>query len=282
MLRLEHYSSYVTHTHHGRPSCPQQRFYMVIPLKEQFLSRPSKKSQYMSDQAETCWTSRKTEGTLWQSPQSQRSMHSQSQGNKSSSFTTNKAQAPVKWTTGTVTEILECGQSYMVQDPNSRVYRRNSSFEAHMSWQHLSRPSSEKKGRNSHQNNSFQDHQPRQGQIHVFPEGNQLYGHQIHVVWWTQHTHQTPPTSPPSSPLRGATHLDHCHGSPPASFPSREPSVGPSSEDSSPEGRKETPVWPCDIDQGTLTWTSSPVSWNITIGTLQNTAAGQHQTPREN
>ena len=38
------------------------------------------KSQYTSDQAETHWTSRKTEGKLQQSPQSQRSTHSQSQG----------------------------------------------------------------------------------------------------------------------------------------------------------------------------------------------------------
>ena len=27
--------------------------------------------------------------------------------------------------TGTVTEILECGQSYTIQGPNGRVYRRN-------------------------------------------------------------------------------------------------------------------------------------------------------------
>ena len=30
---------------------------------------------------------------------------------------------PVKWITGTVTEILECGCSYMVQAPNGRLYR---------------------------------------------------------------------------------------------------------------------------------------------------------------
>ena len=29
----------------------------------------------------------------------------------------------LKWTTGTVTEILECGHLYMVQGPDSRVYR---------------------------------------------------------------------------------------------------------------------------------------------------------------
>ena len=34
MLRVEHYSSYMTHPSQ-QTSCPQQRFYMVIPLKEQ-------------------------------------------------------------------------------------------------------------------------------------------------------------------------------------------------------------------------------------------------------
>ena len=48
-------------------------------------------------------------------------------------FHNKQGTGPVKWTTSTVTEILECGQSYMVQGPNGRVYRRNSSFEAHMS-----------------------------------------------------------------------------------------------------------------------------------------------------
>ena len=40
-------------------------------------------------------------------------------------FHNRQGTGPVKWTTNTVTEILECGQSYMIQGPNSRVYRRN-------------------------------------------------------------------------------------------------------------------------------------------------------------
>ena len=40
----------------------------------------------------------------------------------------------VKRTTGTVTEILECGQSYMVQGPQQQsLQKKHSSFEAHMS-----------------------------------------------------------------------------------------------------------------------------------------------------
>ena len=29
------------------------------------------------------------------------------------------------WLMGTVTEILDCGHSYMIQGPNGKVYRRN-------------------------------------------------------------------------------------------------------------------------------------------------------------
>ena len=70
----------------------------------------------------------------------------------------------------------------MVQAPNSRVYRRN---RAHL------KPI-------CHDGSSFQDHPVRkeetaqkqflsrpsaqQGEICVFPEGYELYGHQIHVV----------------------------------------------------------------------------------------------------
>ena len=38
-----------------------------------------------------------------------------------------------------------------------------------------------KKWKKQPKNNSFQDHQPSKAKS-VFPEGNQLYGHQIHVV----------------------------------------------------------------------------------------------------
>ena len=40
-------------------------------------------------------------------------------------FPNKQGIGPIKWITGTVTEILECGHLYMVQAPNSRVYRRN-------------------------------------------------------------------------------------------------------------------------------------------------------------
>ena len=66
-------------------------------------------------------------------------------------FHNKQGTGPIKWMTGTVTEILECGRSYMIQAPNGRVYRRNRAhLKAHMSQRLiLSRPSSEKREENS-------------------------------------------------------------------------------------------------------------------------------------
>ena len=121
MLRLEHYSSYVTHPSQ-QTSHPQQRFYMVIPLKEQSFQDHEKESVYIRSGRESLNFKKNRKKTLTKPMEPKIYVFSKSR-NKSSSFTTNKAQAPVKWTTGTVTEILECGQSYMIQGPNGRVYR---------------------------------------------------------------------------------------------------------------------------------------------------------------
>ena len=40
-------------------------------------------------------------------------------------FHNKQGTGPIKWMTGTVTETLKCGRSYMIQAPNGRVYRRN-------------------------------------------------------------------------------------------------------------------------------------------------------------
>ena len=104
---------------------------------------------------------------------------------------------PIKWTTGTVTEILECGQSYIIQGPNSRVYRRNrahlkpichdsSSFQDHLV----------KKGKKQPKDISFQDHQPSKAKSMSFPEGNG-YMDTRSMLFDEPNTHQTPPSSPP-------------------------------------------------------------------------------------
>ena len=114
-------------------------------------------------------------------------------------FHNKQGTGPIKWTTCIVTEILECGWSYMIQGHNG-LQKEQSSFEAHMSQQLLfSRPSSEKR-KETAQRHFLSRPSAQQGQICVFPEGNQLYGHQVHVVWWTWHTSNTPNITPIITP----------------------------------------------------------------------------------
>ena len=149
---------------------------------------------------------------------------------------------PIKWTTGAVTEILECGRSYIIQAPNGRVYRRNkahlkpichdgSSFQDHPV----------KKGKKQPKDNSFQDHQTSQAKSMSF-ESEVSYMDTRSMMFDEPETHQTPPTPPSCSPPASSPPRHHSPRSPsyspPASFPSRESSMEPSSEDSSPEGRK--------------------------------------------
>ena len=176
MLRLEHYSSYVTHPS-WQTSHPQQRFYMVILLKEQSFQDHQKESIYIRSDSDSLNFKKNRKKTMTKPTEPKIYAFSKSR-NKSSSFTTNKAQAPLSG------HLAQWPKYWNVDDPTwsrapTAVYRRNSSFEAHMSRRHLlSRPSAQ------------------QGQICVFPEGNQLYGHQIHVVWWTRHTSNTPIITP--------------------------------------------------------------------------------------
>ena len=152
-------------------------------------------------------------------------------------FHNKQGTGPIKWTTGTVTEILECGRSYMIQAPNGRVYRRNrahlkpichdsTSFQDHLV----------KKGKKQPKDISLQDHQPSKAKSVSFQKETS-YMDTRSMLFDEPNTHQTHPASPPSSPPKHySPRSPSC--SPPASFPSRETSVEPSSEDSSPEGRK--------------------------------------------
>ena len=146
----------------------------------------------------------------------------------------------------------------MIQAPNGRVYRRNrahlkpichdgSSFQDHPV----------KKGKKQPKDNSFQDHQTIQAKSMSF-ESEVSYMDTRSMMFDEPDTHQMPPTSPSHSPP--ASSPPRCHSprslscSPPASFPSRESSVKPSSEDSSPEGRKRHQsepafIQPQNIDQ---------------------------------
>ena len=90
----------------------------------------------------------------------------------------------------------------MVQGPNGRVYRRNrahlkpichdgTSFQDHPV----------KKGKKQPKNNSFQDHQPSKAKSVSFQKDTS-YMDTRSMLFDEPDTHQTPPTSPSSSPLR--------------------------------------------------------------------------------
>ena len=106
MLRLEHYSSYMTHPS-WQTSHPQQRFYMVIPLKEQSFQDHPKESIYIRS------------GRLIELQEKQKENFNKAHRAKDLCILKVKEQVqffhnkqdtgPIKWTTGTVTEILECG-----------------------------------------------------------------------------------------------------------------------------------------------------------------------------
>ena len=235
----------------------------------------------MSDQAETHWTSRKTEKNFNKAHRA-KDLCILKVKEQVQFFHNKQGTGPIKWTTGTVTEILECGWSYMVQGPNGRVYRRN---RAHL------KPI-------CHNSTSFQDHlvkkgkkqaksrpSAQQGQIHVFPEGNQLYGHQIHVVWWTQHILNTPNITPIITPEVLLTQITVMLN--PSIITIQRIICGAQFRGLLTQRQEETPVWTSFHLTlwhwpRTLTWTFSPVSWNVTISTLQNTVVGQGQGPREN
>ena len=81
-------------------------------------------NQHMSDLADTHWNTAHTEGIVWPSTQSKGSMSAQSEWTSTVLSQQTRDRSPT-WLTGTVTKILDCGYSFMIQGSNSRVYRRN-------------------------------------------------------------------------------------------------------------------------------------------------------------
>ena len=91
MLKLEHYSSYVTHPS-WQTSHPQQRFYMVVPLKEQSFQDHPKESIYVRSGRDSLNFRKNRKKTSTKPTEPKIYVFSKSRS-KSSSFTTNKAQA---------------------------------------------------------------------------------------------------------------------------------------------------------------------------------------------
>ena len=91
MLRLEHYSSYMTHPSQ-QTSHPQQRFYMVVLLKEQSFQDHQKELIYIRSGRDSLNFKKNRKKTSTKPTEPKIYMSSKSR-NKSSSFATNKAQA---------------------------------------------------------------------------------------------------------------------------------------------------------------------------------------------
>ena len=159
-------------------------------------------------------------------------------------FPNKQGTGPIKWMTGTMTEILECGWSYMIQAPIWSSYVMTAPPFKTIQW---------KKERNSPKTIPFKTISPARpnpcpsrGKPATWTPGPCCLMNQTHIKYPQHYPHHHP---------QGATHWDHHHAHPPASFPSRESSMEPSSADSSPEGRKRHQskpafIWPHDVDQG--------------------------------
>ena len=219
MLRLEHYSSCMTHLS-WQTSHPQQRSYMVVQLKAQpFQDHPRGSTYIRSDRLVELQEKQKEQ---FDRAHRAKDLHPLKVREQVQFFHNKQGTGRIKWMTGTVTEILECGCSYMIQVPNGRVYRRNrahlkpichdgSSFQDHPV----------KKRKKQPKDNSFQDHQTSQARSMSFDnevsyiDNGVSYMDTQSMMFDEPDTCQTPPMPPSCSPPAlsplGATHLDHHH-----------------------------------------------------------------------
>ena len=169
-------------------------------------------------------------------------------------FPNKQGTGPPTWLTGTVTEILDCGHSYMIQGPNGRVYRRNRAHLKPICYDGTSfQDHPVKKEEKQPEINSFQDPKPTKVKNMSF-QMDTSYMDARSMLFDEPDTHQTPPPSPSPSPQQLYSPRSPSY-SPPASLPSRESSVEPHSEDSSPTGRKRHQsepafIRPHDVDRG--------------------------------
>ena len=204
-----------------------------------------KTDQHMSDLAETHWNTEHTKGTVRQSTQSKASTSAQSEWT-SAVLSQQKGTGPPAWLTGTVTEILDCGHSYMIQSPNGRVYRRNRAHLKPISYDSMSfQDQPVKKEEKQPEINSFQNPKPTKVKTVSF-QMDTSYMDGRSIFFYKPNTHHKPPSSPSPSPQWLYSPRLPSYSSP-ASISSRESSVEPHSKDSSPTGRKRHQFEPAFI-----------------------------------
>ena len=227
------------------------------------------------------WNIEHTEGTVQQSIQNKGSMSAQSEW--TCTVLSQQIRDGSFWHGWQELELKSwhCGRSYMIQGPNGRVYRRNRAHLKSIYYDGMSFQDHPVKKRGKEAwNQLLSRSQAHKGENHVLPEGNQLHGCQIHVIWWAWHTSDTPFITITSVSY---THPGCHHIHPPASLPSRESSIEPCSEDSSPTGRKRHQSEPAFIQtpwhwQRTHTQTFSFISGNITSSTIKTGEISQSKS----
>ena len=282
MLRLELYSSYMTHpswqtSHPSRDStwssCSRSSPFKTI-----------QKSQYMSDQAKTCWAPRKTEKNTLTKPTEPKIYVSSKSRNKSSSSTTNKAQAPIKWMMHSDPNI---GMWTILHDPKAPAAESTEGTEPIWSPYVMTAPPFKtiqwKKERNSPKTFPFKTISPARPKP-CLSKGKTSYMDTRSMLFDEPKTHQTPPTSPPSITPEVPTHLDHHHAHPQHHIHPENHLWSPAQRTHSPKGRKRHQsepafIRPRDIDQGLSHGLSALLAETSPLATLQNTATGQGQHP---
>ena len=205
--RLEHYFSYVTHPS-WQTSCPQQRFYMVIPLKEQSSQDHPKESIYVRSSRDSLNFKKNKKKTLTKPTEPKIYAFSKSR-NKSSSFKTNKAQALLSG------QLVQWLKYWNVDDPTwSRAPTAESTEEIELIWSPyvtIAPPFKTiqwKKERNSPKTFPFKTISPARP--------NPCLSRRKPDIWTPDPcclmnlTHIKHPHHHPW----GATHLDHCHAHP--------------------------------------------------------------------
>ena len=107
MLRPEHYSSYMTHPSQ-QTSCPQPEILHGHPAQGAVLSRPSKRVNIHQIRQGLVELQEKQKEHFDKAHRA-KDLHVLKAKEQVQFFHNKQGTGPIKWTTGTVTEILECG-----------------------------------------------------------------------------------------------------------------------------------------------------------------------------
>ena len=160
-------------------------------------------------------------------------------------FPNKQGTGQITWLTGTVIRILDCGNSYIIQGPNGRVYRRN---RVHLklicydctTYQTCTTAKEDKQP----ERHSFQDPKPKVKTRSFQTDTTDVMARAMIFDEPDKH-----PSHPPShsSSLTQHYSLRSPLCSPPTSFPSRKSSVEPSSEKFTPKSRKRCKSEPAFI-----------------------------------